>query len=226
MNLIRCWELKMQFISYFLFLLIFFTSISVAQIAGRDVETQVVDITNSITGRTWMDRNLGANRAATSSDDEEAYGHLYQWGRGADGHQLRTSSTTSVLSNSDGPEHGEFIISYDWNRTQNDDLWQGLSGTNNPCPVAYRLPTEAEWEAERESWSTNDAAGAFGSALKLPMAGDRRINGEIFNEGALGDYKSSTSDGASSRSLFFYSSYATMSTNYRSLGSSVRCIKN
>jgi hypothetical protein len=34
----------------------------------------VVDVTNPATGRTWMDRNLGASRAATSSTDEQAYG--------------------------------------------------------------------------------------------------------------------------------------------------------
>jgi N-acetylneuraminic acid mutarotase len=41
--------------------------------------TKVVDVTNPITGKTWMDRNLGASRAATSSDDSLAYGDLYQW---------------------------------------------------------------------------------------------------------------------------------------------------
>ena len=30
-------------------------------------------------GQVWMDRNLGASRVATSFDDEEAYGDLYQW---------------------------------------------------------------------------------------------------------------------------------------------------
>jgi hypothetical protein len=44
----------------------------------RDMKTLVVDVTNSLTGRTWMDRNLGANRAATSSTDSHAYGDLYQ----------------------------------------------------------------------------------------------------------------------------------------------------
>ena len=32
-------------------------------------------------GRCWKDRNLGANRVATSSIDSEGYGDLYQWGR-------------------------------------------------------------------------------------------------------------------------------------------------
>jgi hypothetical protein len=45
-------------------------------------------------GQIWMDRNLGASRVATSSTDSEAYGDLYQWGRGTDGHEKRDSGTT------------------------------------------------------------------------------------------------------------------------------------
>ncbi|MFZ1451482.1 MAG: hypothetical protein WAT20_02205, partial [Ferruginibacter sp.] len=52
------------------------------------------DVFNPITGKIWMDRNLGASRVATSSTDDLAYGDLYQWGRLTDGHQNRTSGTT------------------------------------------------------------------------------------------------------------------------------------
>ena len=43
--------------------------------------TTIVDVTNPTTGAIWMDRNLGATQAATSSTDVDAYGDLYQWGR-------------------------------------------------------------------------------------------------------------------------------------------------
>lgn len=49
----------------------------------NNVVTTVVDVTNPTTGKTWMDRNLGASQAATSSTDDLAYGDLYQWGRRA-----------------------------------------------------------------------------------------------------------------------------------------------
>ncbi|WP_372934176.1 hypothetical protein, partial [Mariniphaga sediminis] len=42
------------------------------------------NVTNATTGKTWMDRNLGASQVATSSTDIAAYGDLYQWGRAAD----------------------------------------------------------------------------------------------------------------------------------------------
>jgi len=35
----------------------------------------------SLTGRIWLDRNLGASRVATSPTDTAAYGDMYQWGR-------------------------------------------------------------------------------------------------------------------------------------------------
>jgi len=133
--------------------------------------------------RIWMDRNLGASRLATGTTDEEAYGDLYQWGRGSDGHQLRDSGTTPTTSSTDDPGHGDFIttsnLPFDWRIPQNDSLWQGVSGINNPCPMGFRLPTGIEWETERLSWTSNDAAGAFASPLKLVTAGFRYPDGSI-----------------------------------------------
>ena len=186
---------------------------------------------NPATGKTWMDRNLGANRAATSSTDAQAYGHLYQWGRPADGHQVRTSGTTSTLSSSDTPGHGNFILApdspWDWRSPQNDNLWQGVNGTNNPCPSGYRLPTEAEWQAERQSWSSNNAAGAFTSPLKLPVAGGRiSSNGSLYDVGSVGYYWSSAVSGSYSRTLHFDTSDAYLFSNDRADGNSVRCLKD
>ena len=178
-----------------------------------------------------MDRNLGASQVATSSTDAAAYGDLYQWGRAADGHQIRTSGTTATLAISDTPGHGDFITvgssPYDWRNPQNDNLWQGVSSTNNPCPSGYRLPTEAEWVAECTSWSSNNAAGAFASPLKLPVAGLRNYsNGSLSSVGSYGYYWSSTVAGTYSRRLAFYSSDAYMGSNTRASGVSVRCLKD
>jgi hypothetical protein len=187
------------------------------------------DVVNPSTGRIWMDRNLGATQVATSSTDANAYGDLYQWGRGTDGHQLRTSGTTTTLSNSITPGHANFILAptspFDWLTNQNDNLWQGLSGLNNPCPYGYRVPTIAEWDAELHSWSSNNAAGAFASALKLPLAGIRTSNG-IGSLGTIGYYWSSTVfDFTLARNLFISVSEAKLSTNVRANGFTVRCIK-
>lgn len=193
--------------------------------------TEVVEVTNPETGRIWMDRNLGASRAATSSTDEQAYGDLYQWGRAADGHQKRNSSTTSTRSSSNQPGHGSFILTgaspWDWRSPQNENLWQGVNGINNPCPVGYRLPTEAEWKAERDSWSSNNTAGALNSTLKLPVAGGRIYSsGSLFGVGTYGRYWSGTVSGFFARFMFFDSDDGLMGNYGRAYGGSVRCIKD
>ena len=186
----------------------------------------------STTGAIWMDRNLGATQVATMSNDAASYGDLYQWGRDSDGHQIRTSGTTSTLSVSDVPGHGNWILAtvspYDWRSGQNDNLWQGVNGINNPCPSGYRIPTEAEWEAERASWVANDnSTGAFTSPLKLPVAGARSFsNGSLFSAGSGGYYWSSTVSGTISRYLYFDSGNAYVNANFRAFGLSVRCLKD
>ena len=187
----------------------------------------------STTGRIWMDRNLGATQVATSSTDAVSYGDLYQWGRGADGHQLRNSPTTTTLSSLDQPGNVGFILATsspnDWRSPQNGILWQGVNGVNNPCPTGYRIPTETEWNIERSSWTggTNAAAGAFASPLKLPMARYRDFrNGSII--GSEGFYWTSTVNvsGTYSRSVYFSSNNFSILTDQRAFGNSVRCIKD
>jgi uncharacterized protein (TIGR02145 family) len=194
--------------------------------------TAVVDVTNPATGKIWMDRNLGASQAATSSTDAIAYGDLYQWGRRSDGHQCRTSPTTIILSSVDQPANGSFILtpnspSSDWRSPQNNNLWQGVNGVNNPCPSSYRLPTDAELEAEHTSWSSNNISGAFASPLKLPVTGSRNNgDGTVFSFGTYGSYWSSTVNGTDASALNFNSSSAIIGYAFRALGVSVRCLKD
>jgi hypothetical protein len=192
--------------------------------------TLVVDVTNPSTGKIWMDRNLGATQAATSSTDAAAYGDLYQWGRGNDGHQCRNSATTTTLSATDQPGHGEFIINvnppYDWRSPQNNNLWQGVIGVNNPCPNGYRIPTDSELNTERLSWVVNTSNGAFSSALKLTLAGYRYDGGDFFNVGIGGYYWSNTVDNPGAQILGITGSLALVGPGQRADAWSVRCIKD
>lgn len=225
-------------------------SCPVIEVEGEDCgtgATEIVEVYNPATGRTWMDRNLGASRAATNAADAEAYGGLFQWGRGADGHQCRDSEVTSDVGNSPYPGHDKFIIadyvtSYNnWYTPSVDGLWQGESGTNNPCPDGYRIPTIEEWEAELASWSQNSPAGAMGSPLKLPMGGYRAsYTGMIAQEGTNGRYWSSTlmdvdgvekrgsilTFGTNSNGSHYASIQQGVSGNTQAAGLSVRCIKD
>jgi len=188
-------------------------------------------VTSPTTGRVWMDRNLGATRVAISSTDAASYGDYYQWGRGADGHQIKTSPTTSTLSSTDSPGNGNFINNEgDWRSSPNVNLWQGVNGVNNPCPSGYRIPTISEWGQERAAWrSTDNAEGAFASALKLPSAGLRIDTIDMFfMVGEIGLYWSSTvNEATTSRKLYISAQFTdTGMSDRRATGLSVRCIKH
>ena len=193
------------------------------------------------TGRIWMGRNLGASRVALSSTDEESYGDLYQWGRPTDGHEKRTSGTTMELSSTHVPGHGDFILinkpdpdappgpyGYWQEQPGNNDLWQGVDGVNNPCPSGFRLPTRDEFQAELDTWSSEDAAGAFASPLKLPAAGFRYYaSGNVHPDVNLMYWTSTTHAERNSYYLRFVpGEIAYLSnTSARGDGMSVRCIK-
>lgn len=203
--------------------------------------TEVVEVVNPKTGRIWMDRNLGAIRSANANNDINSYGDLYQWGRRADGHQCRNSFVLdSTPFETDQPASSDFIVPYyDWRSIQNDNLWQGLEGVNNPCPIGFRLPTDAEWIVERESWETPN--GAFLSKSKLPFGGSRsnvRPEGSFLNVGLAGNYWSSTTGsevGVRNFNAIMIHFGNKVSHSYfdgqmrfenRGAGLSVRCIKN
>lgn len=200
--------------------------------------TAVVEVTNPVTNRTWMDRNLGAMRVATSTTDAEAFGDLYQWGRRADGHQCRNSSTQTARSSVDQPTHGNFITvtstEGDWRNPQNDNLWQGVAGINNPCPQGFRIPTENEVRDERQTWTGSNSSGAFNSVLKLPMAGWRSEAGvvSLVADSPARPYgfiwtstDSGVNDPTDSEALAYYSTNAFENPYRRARGYSVRCIK-
>lgn len=201
-----------------------------AILAGASDNT--LQTVTSLTGRVWMDRNLGASQVATSINDTHAFGDLYQWGRLTDGHEKRTSGITSTLSSTDNPNHDKFIIApsspKDWRSPQNDNLWQGVNGKNNPCPAGFRLPTISEWAAEVEKYGY-EYNSLFNSPLKLPAAGLRGYADGSLYEGFSGYYWSSTIIESGVRYLGFDQDYGTSAewmTQARSNGFRVRCIKN
>ena len=186
-------------------------------------------------GKCWLDRNLGAPNVATGYADSTNYGYLYQWGRNTDGHQITTSSTSSTLSPTDAvasPDTTKFILApsspYDWRSGQNNALWQGVSGTNNPCPTGFRIPTQPEWAAWVTAAGITNYITAFSSNLKLTAAGYRDYGGgTLYLRGAYGYYWSSSVTGIFAFNLKFNSGGVNPADNYyRAYGFSVRCVKD
>jgi hypothetical protein len=201
-------------------------------------------ITSPVSGRKWLDRNLGAPNTPTAYNDFANYGDAFQWGRGADGHQLTNravttegttgvNGTTTILSTSDTPENSLFILSetdpYDWRDPSNDNLWQGINGINNPCPAGFRIPTIEEWTTE--NLTTPEAAYA---QMKLTLGGTRNsftfydVYGQTESSG---DYwSSSIFEDLPGYSWFLqisiYDTKPIKNVENRGLGRMCRCIKD
>lgn len=147
-------------------------------------------------GKCWLDRNLGATRVATNRNDADAFGHLYQWGRGNDGHQLRTSGSTARPTPQTSLAPGNTFLTgqSDW-YTGTNARWFQITQENNPCPLGYRVPIyNTEWQVEVASWNTtiyDRRERAFQSPLKLPVNGLRQTNGVIPANPGFGAYWSS-----------------------------------
>ena len=142
---------------------------------------KIIVTVSTKTGRTWMDRNLGATKMADSLTDEAAFGDLYQWGRKKDGHQKRTSSTTTVQAEDNSNAGSNFYAiesdTLSWTTNMNLNLWNGATkGVNDPCPSGFRVPTFMEFVGEVDD-AVDDMAPPI-PALNLTVAGFRS-NGEI-----------------------------------------------
>lgn len=193
---------------------------------GEWVTYGIVDGQN---GTKWLDRNLGASRVATAIDDELSYGDVYQWGRYKDGHESRTSNTTSTISSTSTPGHGDFIVSTssprDWIAPQNDELWQGT--INTPAPEGWRVPTILDFFDERDSWSEPTSAEALASPLKLPSAGGRENGGAFGGAGSSGAYWTSTPAGTNAGVLIFSLDGKNLMTDiFRAFALPIRLIKS
>lgn len=202
---------------------------------GQEVTYGIIN--SSTTGKKWLDRNLGAAHAPSAVNDYANYGDLFQWGRGDDGHQLiirsggtdaQTSGvgTTTTRSTTDDPGHSLFIVaSNGWRTLPNDELWQGTTGVNNPCPEGWRIPTLGEFQAE----SLGNLDSGF-DKLGFSFTGFRFATNANFYATDLYGYYWTVTLGSSTGIYFYYGLGVSteLTTNQVSSGSAMacRCVKD
>ena len=192
-------------------------------------------VTSPRTGRTWLDRNLGASQVCTAIDDTACYGDYYQWGRAIDGHEKIDSNTTLNsfpiyrTSQTVIVDHGYFINTsfHDWTTEDSDGLlrsntWSKADGSSI-CPVGYRVPTMSELEAETGITGTYKVDDAYESFLKLPSASLRGTDGSFSETDTLFLWSSEKNN-----FIYFESSsgWSVKPKFIGNIGSPVRCIKN
>ena len=200
-------------------------------------------------GNRWLNNNLGANYAniyhaqfnpsqqATATNDRNAYGSLYQWGRYSDGHELITytnsitangvNGTTNVSVSSDTPGHNLFIngisdVNVDWRSPQNDNLWQGEAGINNPCPEGFRIPTETEFNNLITAEGINSSSTALNSSVAFNGFGLRNPSTVFSSSGVFYFW---TAD-VNSFGAVNYRGFTNFESSVRSFGFHVRCIQD
>ena len=205
-------------------------------------------------GRVWLNNNLGADYAnttkasfnpanqATTYNDTSAFGSLYQWGRYSDGHELFNHTTrlpydqnvTAILSSSDTPNNSWYISTStglsDWRNPQNNNLWQGVAGINNPCPVGYRIPTSTELTTltnNRNPYAVGDRYQAISnSSVKFPSAGYRdKFRGDLL-QGNTSNYWTSTINGTKAGAMYLTDLTLLYNIYDRGFAFPCRCIKD
>jgi uncharacterized protein (TIGR02145 family) len=213
-------------------------------ICDETVPTTIVEIT-STTGKVWMDRNLGASRPGISATDYKAFGCLYQWGRGNDGHASInwTSATTgtpvygsfTTVTSSNTPGHAVFIrgtsaTNFDWRSPKNDALWQGVNLVNNPCPTSFHVPSGAEFYNELIAYGISNTATAYtngpNGGFKFVDKGFRQFGDASILKDTNSYYWTTNLNGANVYYRNFKSSETNSFSTVRTMGFSVRCVRD
>lgn len=144
---------------------------------GETVNYETVEVGSDC----WFAKNLGAERIATTIEDDLSFGDLFQWGREADGHQIRNSELTDILSAANQqPGHNKFISqsnSTDWNSNNEwTERWYTNTGealAANPCPSGWHVSSINDWNSAINTFNWQTGTDLFNSNLKIPIAGIR-----------------------------------------------------
>lgn len=199
-------------------------------------------VQSPITGKYWLDRNLGATKVCEDKADEKCYGDYFQWGRLANGHEKSSSEVFDASLNplkKDVQSNGKFgTWADDWRKNKNDDLWKGSNAINAVCPTGYKVPTIDELlietkhvnELQHPSQKVDGQYTNLTNFLKLPNNGFRQYvsrTGHMDLRAYSGEiWSSTTNDVGLARSLGYFPGGIWSTPVAKAYGKGVRCIKN
>lgn len=167
-----------------------------------------------IDGIRWATRNV--ETPGTFVENPESIGMFYQWNR------LQAWAATGSVTDWDNSYYRGF----------NNRIW---ARENDPCPVGWRIPTQAELESlarATNTWIDRDGVRGriFGTApnqIFLPVAGSRESrNGGLRGERIDGIYWSSTGRGGSTAANLRFSpgGNVQVGSQHHAFGASIRCV--
>lgn len=194
-------------------------------------------------GNIWLQQNLGSSQVATAMTDTNSYGDIYQWGRWNDGHEKRTSTTTSIPNPNNPSGITSSLTSFIngssidwWDSGSLTDSWSILSPTNvsatdgcDPCKAlgaGWVMPTESDWTGIKNAENITNPTTAYASNLKLPASGYRSSStGNFTFVGQRGYYWSATTSILGGKYFYIGTTIANSSAGaMRGQGHAVRCI--
>ncbi|WP_139125846.1 fibrobacter succinogenes major paralogous domain-containing protein, partial [Arcticibacter eurypsychrophilus] len=199
-----------------------FTVIHTAGLNGAPVTKTVTyhSVSTNISGTAacWLTQNLGADRQATSVDDntETSAGWYWQFNR-LQGY--KHNGTTRTPSNAWTAWTTSISENINW--TTSDPCTLLLSG-------GWRIPTQTEWsnaDAIPQNWAT--ATDAYNSVLKLHPAGYMAYDtGVLTNRGTSGSYWASIQYVAGNGYALNLGSSSSVVAPNKAQGSNLRCIRD
>lgn len=109
--------------------------------------------------------------------------------------------------------------------------WYAVSDPRGLAPIGWHIPSDEDWKTLTDYLGGEDDAGAKlkGSSGFLAVLGGFRYDGGSFYNFGLGGWWSSTEDNTEDawyRDLNYNNDYLTRSKSYKSIGYSVRCLKD
>lgn len=199
-------------------------------------------IQSPITGKYWLDRNLGALKVCEDKVDEKCYGDYYQWGRKTNGHEKSSSEVFDANLNpleKDVLSNGKFATwANDWRKNKNNDLWAGSNAINAVCPSGYKVPTIDEIlietryinELQHPNQKVDGQYSNLTNFLKFPNNGFRKYKTRdgIFESKTYSGHiwSSSTTPEGLAYEFSYFPGGAFKTPVAKAYGYGVRCIKD